>query len=503
MVLSYRAVMRGRAFTSALILATSLSLGTISALADYTPPKLVPYDDLVAATKEVMGRPSIPTTGANGNAYVDDIFRVKAAGMDWDIGLGVFTPTDPNKIASGADGKKIGIFLLHGGSGDFKSMHLQAAALSEKFGYKVVTMSFPGRHYLQDAAHDWPGNTVERDGSVRTPIWVKDELITRDQYEVVEDKGKRPRYGTRRLAKAKPGTPFYYRMAAWPLAFEEGGKEAMKRHFPEGEYSIYVHGHSTGGPFVNMLSQRVPNVAGVLAIENSPFGYINRAKHAWSGEMGKIKGYELVETAKQLPSRADPFEELYIRSWRDLARYVGPEVLGKEGPQALMRLPMIMEDVLDNWDKSQKRAQFKAEYLVTHAIEGSLEKAARITAERMKLNEADTKALVARYIGYTRDLEGPNVKPVPPNLFMISAHSRDHSKEVYEEVIIPLYKKMSPSPKTALIQFDAGKHGYMSGEDDDGLDLGIGPAVFKVWDDAIRGGWFVTGDKTKTEGKGG
>ena len=177
MVLSYRAVMCGQAFTSALILATSLSLGTMSALADYTPPKLVPYDDLVAATKEVMGRPSIPTTGANGNAYVDDIFRVKAAGMDWDIGLGVFTPTDPNKIARGADGKKIGIFLLHGGSGDFKSMHLQAAALSEKFGYKVVTMSFPGRHYLQDAAHDWPGNTVERDGSVRTPIWVKDEKL--------------------------------------------------------------------------------------------------------------------------------------------------------------------------------------------------------------------------------------------------------------------------------------------------------------------------------------
>ena len=44
----------------------------------------------------------------------------------------------------------------------------------------------------------------------------------------------------------------------------------------------------------------------------------------------------------------------------------------------------------------------------------------------------------------------------------------------------------------------------MSGDDDDGLDLGIGPAVFKVWDDAIRGGWFLTGGKTAkvgTEGK--
>src|SRR6202007_2224364 len=110
-------VMRSRVLGSALILATSLSLGTMSALADYTPPKLVPYDDLVAATKEVMGRPGIPTTGANGKAYVDDIFRINTAGMAWDIGLGVFSPSDPSKVAVGADGKKIGIFLLHGGSG--------------------------------------------------------------------------------------------------------------------------------------------------------------------------------------------------------------------------------------------------------------------------------------------------------------------------------------------------------------------------------------------------
>ena len=278
MVSSYSAGSARSATAGTLVVATSLCVGAMSALADYIPPKLVPYDELVAATKEVMGRPSIPTTGAGTKGYVDDIFRINTAGMDWDIGLGVFSPADPGKIAKGPDGKKIGIFLLHGGSGDYKSMHLQAAALSQKFGYKVVTMSFPGRHYLQDDVHDWPGQTVEKDGSVRTPIWVKDELITRDQYEVVTDTTKRPRYGTRRLAKAKPGTTFYYRMAAWPLAFEEGGKQAMRRHFPEGEFSIYVHGHSTGGPFVNMLSQRVPNVAGVLAIENSPFGGISTGR---------------------------------------------------------------------------------------------------------------------------------------------------------------------------------------------------------------------------------
>jgi len=36
--------------------------------------------------------------------------------------------------------------------------------------------------------------------------------------------------------------------------------------FPQaGFFSIYVHGHSTGGPYVSMLSQRIPNIAGVIA----------------------------------------------------------------------------------------------------------------------------------------------------------------------------------------------------------------------------------------------
>ena len=30
--------------------------------------------------------------------------------------------------------------------------------------------------------------------------------------------------------------------------------EACRRHFPAGEFSIYGHGHSTGGPFICMLS---------------------------------------------------------------------------------------------------------------------------------------------------------------------------------------------------------------------------------------------------------
>ena len=34
-----------------------------------------------------------------------------------------------------------------------------------------------------------------------------------------------------------------------------------------------------------------------------------------------------------------------------------------------MRLPMIMEDMLEDWEHAQKFAQFKAEYIITHGIE--------------------------------------------------------------------------------------------------------------------------------------
>ena len=461
-----------------------------STAAAYEPPARVELDSIIAATSEMLARPDIPVKG--DNAYVEDIIRIDAVGMQWDIGMSVHEPDDASRIAVGADGKKVGIFLLHGGSGHFKSMHRQARILSSKFGYKVVCMSFPGRHAYHTEDREWPGSNVREDGSVRTPIWLRGEEIGRDEYEIVMDTGQRPRYGTRRLAKAKPGTNFYYRMAGWPMALEKGGVEAMRKHFPDGEYSIYLHGHSTGGPLVNMLSQRVPNVAGMMAIENSSFGYIYRAQAAWGGQLGKIGDYDLVQEAKQLTSRSDPFDELYIRSWRDSARYVGPELLGTEGPEALMRLPMVMEDILADWERSQNRPQFKAEYIITHGIEASLTEAAQVTAKRLGLNDAETYDLVAHYIGLTRELSGEGVKPVPPVMFQISAHSRDHSREVYEQVVIPLYQAMDPAPKYSLTQFMAGKHGYMAPDEDLGLPHGIGPGVFQQWDRAIKSGWFVT-----------
>lgn len=447
----------------------------------WCPPEFVSRQQSIKDTEEVLGMPDIPIR------QTEDIFRIRVLGMDWDLGMVVYEPADVQRIPSGADGKKAGFFLLHGGSSDFKGIEKHSKWLAGKFGYKVVAGTFPGRFYFPNATRDWPGDTMHPDGTVRTPIWERGEEVTADQYEIVKDTSMRNRYGTRTLARAKPDTRFYHRMAAWPAAFEEGMIEANRRHFPETEFSVYGQGHSTGGPFICMLSQRIPNLAGVCATEHSPFGYLCGERDQWGGDMGKITGYEKVEQHGK--RRTDPFNDLYIRTWRDLARYQGPEALGQEGPTALMKLPAIMEDIFEAWDNVKKRPQFKAEYIVTHAITGSLTEAAKASAARLKMNRDETEALVRGFVGYTRELSGPKVKPVPPFLFEISKDSRDHSPEVYNEVILPGFRAMKPAPKIALTRFGAGVHSFWKAEKD--LPAGIVPSVLKTWDQAVRGGYFL------------
>jgi len=447
----------------------------------WKPPVKVSQENCIKASVDLFAMPDIRLK------ITEDVFRIEALAMEWDIGVMVYEPEDGSRIPFGADGKKVGAFLLHGGQDDWRQMEGIARLLAGKLGYKVVAGTFPGRLYLQDPSRNWPGDTIHPDGTVRTPIWKKDELITPDQYEVVTDLSMRMRYGTRTLARAKPGSNFYYRMAAWPAAMEEGMKAANRRHFPLDEYSIYVQGHSTGGPMVSMLSQRIPNVAGVLAAENSPFGYVAEQQQAWSGSLGKIAGYERV--SKKAAPRRDRFYELYIRTWRDTARYAGPEALAKEGPKALMRLPWLMEDVFEKWDKQKMRPRFKAEYLITHNIVDSLTEAAQVTAKRLKLNSEETEELIRRYLGYPRELSGPGVKPVPPFLFGISKNSRDHSPEVYKEVVVPMFKAMKPAPRVDVVHFEAGVHCIWEPEAD--LPMGIAPAVILSWDDAIKRGYFA------------
>jgi hypothetical protein len=447
----------------------------------WQPPESISRDETLARSAAVLAKQSLPLR------QTEDIFRIHALGLDWDMGVTVYEPSDPKQIIRGADGKKVGVFLLHGGSGDYKSMEPIAKVFAEKFACKAVAMTFPGRLYLDDPSRDWPDDTIHADGTVRTPLWKKGERIMPDQYEVVRDTTMRLRYGTRTVARAKPGTIFHQRMAAWPVAFEEGMKDAMRRHFPVERYSIYLTGHSTGGPMVFFMSQRVPNVAGMLAVENSPFGFIQEEQHNWSGALGKVEGFERV-TKKKAP-RTDPFNELYIRTWRDRARYAGPEALGQEGPQALMRLPWLMEEILDWWDKTKARPQFKAEYIITHNIRASLEAAARAVAQRLRMSNADTQALVQHYLGYPYPQTGPGAKPVPPVLFCISKDSRDHSPEVYREVVLPMLAKLDPAPKVRVTRWGAGVHTYHKSEAS--LPLGIAPPVVELYVRAIQEGYFV------------
>jgi hypothetical protein len=237
------------------------------------------------------------------------------------------------------------------------------------------------------------------------------------------------------------------------------------------------------------MCQRVPNIAGVIAVENSPFGFIQEEQHNWSGALGKVAGFERV--SKKPAPRTDPFDELYIRTWRDRARYAGPEALGQEGPAALMRLPWLMEEILDWWNKTKMRPQFKAEYILTHNIKASLRKAAEATAKRLGLAGPEKEALVKRYLSLPYPVTGPGAKPVPPVLFGISKDSRDHSPEVYEEVVLPMFReRIDPAPRVMVTRFGAGVHVYTKAEKD--LPLGIGPAVAEFYHQAITGGYFVT-----------
>lgn len=428
--------------------------------------------ELVQMSEKVLAMPDMPIQAR------EEIIRIRALEMDWDIAAMVYEPADAARIPRGPDGKKIGLFLLHGGSGDHRSLDRFARFLTAKFGYKIVNMSYPGRLNLLSPDRNWPGDTINPDGTVRTPVWHKDKLITPDQYELVQDReeSRRRRWGTLMLACAKEGTEFYDRMAAWPVAFEEGGKALLARHLPEGEYSVYAHGHSTGGPFTMIFSQRVPNLAGIIGMESSPFGAMHGAL---------LRKHQGIEEPWSIG-----FNCLRVRSWRDTARYAGYEAIQKEGVKALERLPMLMEEVMESWSRSTRTAQFKAENMIHFDSPSSLTAAAEAAAKRLGLNQADTRTLVQRYVGYLRELSGPGAKPVPPVYSIIARNSRDHTAEGYRDVYLPFYAGMAPAPKVLVVQVDAGTHGYSAPEP--GLPMGIAPAGALLWYEAITGGYYTT-----------
>ena len=98
--------------------------------------------------------------------------------------------------------------------------------------------------------------------------------------------------------------------------------------------------------------------------------------------------------------------------------------------------------------------------------------------------------LVEQFRGYPRELSGPDARPVPPLLYGLTRGSRDHTPERYQGVLLPTLAAMQPAPKARLVLFGAGVHGYMRAEPD--LPKGIGPAIAKLWQDAITEGYYST-----------
>jgi hypothetical protein len=130
-----------------------------SANSAWEPPSKIPREDVVKISKEILSKPDIEYN------MKEDIFRIRVLEMDWDIGVMVYEPKDPSKIPTGPDGKKIGVFLLHGGTGDYKAIDPVARMIVGKFGYKVASMTYPGRLYLLDPSRNWPGDTVNPDNT--------------------------------------------------------------------------------------------------------------------------------------------------------------------------------------------------------------------------------------------------------------------------------------------------------------------------------------------------
>jgi hypothetical protein len=414
--------------------------------------------EVLSLNQQVTALPDFPIN------IREDLFRIRELDMNWDIGVAIYEPRQPNKTPTGADGKKAGVFLLHGGVSDFKSVERIAKTLASKYAIKVAAMTFPGRFYFSDPSRDWPGDVEYDDGAARTPLWSKDTRITKDQYTIVQDTSKRREYGTLVSLSAKEGTEFYYRMAAWPVAFEEAVKETARRQFPDGEFSIYMHGHSTGGPFAMMASQRVPNIAGLLGYGSSPFG--------WMYPIVTGDDWEF------------PFNQLRLRTWRDTARYMYEGMKDKG-----LGLPMLIELTFERWATAKKRPNFKAEDFIHKNSTKALEAAARVSAGRLQLSNQESDALVQRYLGYTRELSGPGVKPVP-NFLSIHGVNDDTVTLKRCERSLPLFAEFKPAPKVRSVSLGAGVHSW--GWTDEKLPQGIVPPVAKLWHDAIMNGFFTT-----------
>ena len=70
----------------------------------WEPPQRLEKREMVAISDAVLAEPEIEFSES------EDVFRIRANGLDWDIGNVVYAPKDERRIAVGPDGKKLGDF---------------------------------------------------------------------------------------------------------------------------------------------------------------------------------------------------------------------------------------------------------------------------------------------------------------------------------------------------------------------------------------------------------
>ncbi len=70
----------------------------------WNPPDIVSRKECIKSTQTVLALPDIKIK------QYEDIFRIRALEMDWDIGAMIYEPVGSSKISLGADREKIGIY---------------------------------------------------------------------------------------------------------------------------------------------------------------------------------------------------------------------------------------------------------------------------------------------------------------------------------------------------------------------------------------------------------
>ena len=103
----------------------------------WEPPTRIDKDELVRISDEILAEPEIEFT------ELEDVFRIHSNGLDWDIGNFVYEPKETLQIAKGPDGKKLAVFMMHGGASDWRSIERLARTFCGKRGYKVCNMTYP------------------------------------------------------------------------------------------------------------------------------------------------------------------------------------------------------------------------------------------------------------------------------------------------------------------------------------------------------------------------